>query len=53
MSKLLSLVDNTDLNAMVIDIKDDDGYITFKPEGKFAEFGQPYIKDAYSTHENS
>ncbi|NOU85745.1 GTP-binding protein [Paenibacillus sp. LMG 31460] len=45
MSKLLSLVDNTDLNAMVIDIKDDDGYITFKPEGKFAEFGQPYIKD--------
>jgi hypothetical protein len=45
MSKLLSLVDNTDLNAMVIDIKDDDGYITFKPEGKLAEFGQPYIKD--------
>lgn len=48
MSKLLSLVDNTDLNAMVIDIKDDDGYITFKPEGKLAEFGQPYIKDAYA-----
>ncbi|SEB93976.1 putative glycoside hydrolase [Paenibacillus sp. GP183] len=45
MPKLLSLVDNTDLNAMVIDIKDDDGYITFKPEGKLAEFGQPYIKD--------
>ncbi len=46
MTKLLSLIDNTDLNAMVIDIKDDDGYITFKPEGKLAEFGQPYIKDA-------
>lgn len=45
MSKLLSLVDSTDLNAMVIDIKDDDGYITFKPDGKLAEFGQPYIKD--------
>jgi len=45
MSKLLSLVDQTDLNAMVIDIKDDDGYITFKPEGKLAEFGQPYIHD--------
>ncbi|MCY9661884.1 putative glycoside hydrolase [Paenibacillus chondroitinus] len=45
MSKLLSLVDNTDLNAMVIDMKDDDGYITFKPDGKLAEFGQPYIKD--------
>ncbi|CAN7503799.1 GTP-binding protein [Paenibacillus sp. LjRoot153] len=45
MPKLLSLVDSTDLNAMVIDIKDDDGYITFKPNGKLAEFGQPYIRD--------
>ncbi|KRE99349.1 hypothetical protein ASG89_27705 [Paenibacillus sp. Soil766] len=45
MPKLLSLVDSTDLNAMVIDIKDDDGYITFKPDGKLAEFGQPYIRD--------
>ncbi|WP_261301814.1 putative glycoside hydrolase [Paenibacillus andongensis] len=45
MPKLLSLVDSTDLNAMVIDIKDDDGYITFKPDGKLAEFGQPYIHD--------
>ncbi|WP_171681723.1 putative glycoside hydrolase [Paenibacillus planticolens] len=48
MAKLLSLVDQTDLNAMVIDIKDDDGYLTFKPEGKLAEFGQPYIKDPQS-----
>ncbi|MBP1964324.1 putative glycoside hydrolase [Paenibacillus aceris] len=45
MTKLLSLLDHTDLNAMVIDIKDDDGYITFKPKGNLAEFGQPYIKD--------
>ncbi|PWW05450.1 putative glycosyl hydrolase protein [Paenibacillus cellulosilyticus] len=45
MKSLLQLVDDTELNAMVIDIKDDDGYITFKPEGDMAEFGQPYIRD--------
>lgn len=45
MQSLLKLVDDTELNAMVIDIKDDDGYITFKPEGNLAEFGQPYIRD--------
>ncbi|SEO05513.1 putative glycoside hydrolase [Paenibacillus sp. OV219] len=45
MQTLLKLVDDTDLNAMVIDIKDDDGYITFKPEGDLAEFGQPYMRD--------
>ncbi|WP_127534373.1 putative glycoside hydrolase [Paenibacillus kobensis] len=45
MKSLLQLVDDTELNAMVIDIKDDDGYITFKPEGNLAEFGQPYIRD--------
>nr|WP_237179294.1 putative glycoside hydrolase [Paenibacillus sp. MMS18-CY102] len=45
MKTLLKLLDDTELNAMVIDIKDDDGYITFKPEGKLAEFGQPYIRD--------
>lgn len=45
MQKLIKLLDDTDLNAMVIDIKDDDGYITFKAEGKLAGFGQPYIKD--------
>ncbi|WP_317971780.1 putative glycoside hydrolase [Paenibacillus sp. CCS19] len=45
MQTLLKLLDDTELNAMVIDIKDDDGYITFKPEGDLAEFGQPYIRD--------
>jgi len=45
MKTLLQLVDDTELNAMVIDIKDDDGYITFKPEGDLAEYGQPYIRD--------
>jgi hypothetical protein len=45
MSKLIQLVDDTDLNAMVIDIKDDDGYITFRPEGELAENSQPYIGD--------
>jgi hypothetical protein len=45
MQSLLKLVDDTELNAMVIDIKDDDGYITFRPEGDMADFGQPYIRD--------
>lgn len=34
---LLKLVDTTELNAMVIDIKEDNGYLTFKPEA-----GSPY-----------
>lgn len=34
---LLNLVETTDLNAMVIDIKEDNGYLTFKPEA-----GSPY-----------
>lgn len=44
---LMNLVNNSDLNAMVIDIKDDHGYLTFKPEkgSKFAGIGQNYIKD--------
>lgn len=44
---LLDLIDNTDLNAMVIDIKDDFGNITYEPDEKsdFASFGKPYIKD--------
>nr|WP_240633198.1 putative glycoside hydrolase [Paenibacillus montanisoli] len=45
MKTLLQLVDDTELNAMVIDIKDDDGYITFKPEGELSQFGQAYIRD--------
>ncbi|SDX08018.1 putative glycoside hydrolase [Paenibacillus sp. CF384] len=45
MESLLKLVDDTDLNAMVIDIKDDDGYITFKPEGELNANGQAYMRD--------
>ncbi|MEG9296349.1 putative glycoside hydrolase [Mangrovibacillus sp. Mu-81] len=46
-NKLTQLVDATDLNAMVIDIKDDHGYVTYEPEASspYAEVGQPYIKD--------
>ena len=44
--KLLKLVDETDLNAMVIDVKDDYGHITFKLEGTpFDEYSKNYIKD--------
>ncbi|MGI2327426.1 putative glycoside hydrolase [Planococcus sp. YIM B11945] len=47
--KLVDLVDTTDLNAMVIDFKEDFGYLTFRPEkdSKLAalEIGQPYIKN--------
>ncbi|WP_033543292.1 putative glycoside hydrolase [Planococcus sp. CAU13] len=46
---LIELVGSTDLNAMVIDIKEDFGYMTYVPEegSKLAEYeiGQPYIKD--------
>lgn len=38
---LVDLVDSTDLNTMVIDIKEDHGEITFKPEK-----GSPYEKAA-------
>ncbi|GGN91365.1 putative glycoside hydrolase [Saccharibacillus kuerlensis] len=34
MSELLDLLDNTGLNSMVIDVKDDLGYITYKTENK-------------------
>ncbi|MCQ4087014.1 putative glycoside hydrolase [Saccharibacillus sp. JS10] len=34
MTELLDLLDNTGLNSMVIDIKDDLGYITYKTENK-------------------
>ncbi|WP_432357684.1 putative glycoside hydrolase [Sporosarcina sp. UB5] len=47
--RLLKLIDSTDLNAMVIDIKDDFGYLTYKPQEESPLFkmgiGQPYIKD--------
>lgn len=46
---LIDLVGSTDLNAMVIDVKEDFGYVTYVPEEgtKMAEYdiGQPYIKD--------
>lgn len=47
--RLLKLIDSSDLNAMVIDIKDDFGYLTYKPQEDSPLFdmgiGQPYIKD--------
>ncbi|MCA1059488.1 putative glycoside hydrolase [Rossellomorea aquimaris] len=44
---LTKLMDDTDLNAMVIDIKDDVGNLTYVPESSspYAKVGQPYIKD--------
>ena len=46
---LVDLMETTDLNAMVIDIKDDFGNITYIPEDdsplKKMEIGKPYIKD--------
>lgn len=46
-AELVKLIDNTDLNAMVIDIKDDYGNITYKPEegSPLAPYGKPFIKD--------
>ncbi|RED87665.1 putative glycoside hydrolase [Cohnella phaseoli] len=48
MATLLDLLDRTELNSMVIDIKDDLGNITYKTSNpKLQELGnpQPYIKD--------
>ncbi|MUT68145.1 putative glycoside hydrolase [Paenibacillus sp. NEAU-GSW1] len=48
MSSLLKLIDDTDLNSMVIDVKDDNGYITYPTETpELLEMGTPqkYIKD--------
>ncbi|AHV96878.1 putative glycoside hydrolase [Paenibacillus sabinae] len=48
MDTLLNLIDQTELNAMVIDIKDDAGYITYKtdnPELKQLGNPQPFIRD--------
>jgi hypothetical protein len=46
-NQLTKLVDDTDLNAMVIDIKEDHGYLTYKPEesSPFKDIGKPYIKN--------
>ncbi|MFP7295660.1 putative glycoside hydrolase [Neobacillus niacini] len=44
-NQLLSLVNTSDLNAMVIDIKDDNGNLTFIPSKKspYYSIGRPYI----------
>lgn len=46
-SKLLNLVNKTELNAMVIDIKDDYGYLTFTPakNSPYFSVSHPYIKN--------
>lgn len=48
-NNLVNLLDSTDLNAMVIDIKDDFGNVTYVPEEDSPlaklDIGQPYIKD--------
>lgn len=45
--KLVDLINNTDLNSMVIDIKDDYGNLTYEPDknSDLADFGQAYIKE--------
>ncbi|MDG5789139.1 putative glycoside hydrolase [Evansella sp. AB-P1] len=44
---LVDFVDSTDLNAMVIDVKDDHGYLTFRPDedSPFYEISQNMIGD--------
>ncbi|EFM12653.1 GTP-binding protein [Paenibacillus curdlanolyticus YK9] len=52
MAKLLNLLDRTDLNSMVVDIKDDYGYITYKTDNaELQKLGTPqrYIKDIHAT----
>ncbi|MGJ9382521.1 putative glycoside hydrolase [Salipaludibacillus sp. CF4.18] len=46
-NELLELLDKTALNAMVIDIKDDNGNLTYKPEedSPFYDISQNMIKD--------
>lgn len=45
--KLLKLVESTDLNAMVIDVKEDNGNLTFRPEegSPYEEIALNYIDD--------
>ncbi|RJS61721.1 putative glycoside hydrolase [Bacillus sp. PK3_68] len=45
--KLLKMVEATELNAMVIDIKDDHGNLTYKPkrDSPYEGISQPFIKD--------
>ncbi|MGM0844316.1 MAG: putative glycoside hydrolase [Bacillota bacterium] len=43
---LIELMDNSDLNSMVIDIKDDWGNITYQDEeSEYKDIGKSYIKD--------
>jgi hypothetical protein len=46
-NSLIDLLDKTDLNTMVIDVKDDHGYLTYVPESDspFKDISQRYIKD--------
>lgn len=46
-SQLVQLIDNTDLNAMVIDVKDDFGYLTYVPpqDSNHQKISKDYIKD--------
>ena len=45
--KLVDLINHTDLNSMVIDMKDDYGDLTYEPDKKsdLVDFGNAYIKD--------
>ena len=48
MEDLIALVDETELNAMVIDIKNDDGRITYKMQSETVleiDAGINYIRD--------
>ena len=47
MEALIELLDSTELNAMVIDIKDDHGYLTYvpDPDSPYRDISQNYIKD--------
>ncbi|WP_431800154.1 putative glycoside hydrolase [Halobacillus andaensis] len=47
MEELTELVDTTDLNAMVIDVKEDHGNISFEPpeDSPYADIAEPYIDD--------
>ncbi|MGD6817634.1 putative glycoside hydrolase [Metabacillus sp. 84] len=47
MDSLLKMMDDTELNSMVIDVKDDHGNLTFKPdkESSFYDVSQSYIKE--------
>lgn len=51
--QLVKLMDDTELNAMVIDIKDDWGNLTFIPDpsSPLHSIGKPYIRDVRNTLE--